>query len=153
MTPSEKRDYVNSILNRCLEYLVDLGFVTNESLQGRAIYSRCDMNERLESLQFLAAASIDDVGHPVLVFNIDHDIRTLAWAIAHESVHLAQICKGEWEPFQGYSVWKGKKYTNLTADDSNYSSPNYQPWEAEAKNMENKVRELMYEQFPSFRCL
>lgn len=153
MILDEKKIAVDTILNTCLGCLVDLGFVSKESFEGKEIYSRYDMSERLASLQFFAAASIDDIGRPVLVFNIEHNIKVLAWAIAHEAVHLAQVCKGEWEPFQGYSVWKGQRYTNLAADDPNYSSPDHQPWEAEAEHMEEKVRELMYERLPVLKNL
>lgn len=153
MSFDEKKKDVDTILGTCLGCLVDLGFVCEQAFEGKRIYSRYDMNERLASLQFFAATSIDDAGRPVLIFNIEQSLKALAWAIAHEAIHLAQICKEEWEPFQGYSIWKGRKYENLPGDDPSYSSPDHQPWEAEAEAIEEKVRELMYERLPSLKNL
>lgn len=153
MSLDEKKNVIDTILSTCLGCLVDLNYISAQEFEGKGIYSRHDMNDRLASLQFFAAASIDDAGRPVLVFNIEQNIKALAWAIAHEAVHLAQICKGDWEPFQGYSIWKGQKYTTLAADDPNYSSLAHQPWEADAESVEEKVRELMYERLPTLKNL
>ncbi len=153
MSLDEKKKAIDTILSTCLGCLVDLGFISAQEFEGKAIYSRCDMNDRLASLQFFAGASIDDIGRPVLVFNIEQNVQALAWAIAHEAVHLAQICKGDWEPFQGYSTWKGQRYDNLPAENPNYSSPEHQPWEAEAEGIEEKVRELMHQRLPALKNL
>lgn len=146
---SEKKDLVDQIFEACLICLVELKFVSSNDFEDKGIYSRCDMNDKLENLQFFAGSSIDDIGRPVLVFNIDQNIKALAWAIAHEAVHIAQICKGDWEPFQGYSTWKGEKFDNLEADDPNYSSNAHQPWEFEAKEMEGKVWERLCIKLPA----
>jgi len=147
MSNQDKHKVVNLIIGICLGYLVETDFVEQEWINGKW-YSRYDMNERLQNLQFVAAASIDDIGRPVVVFNMSHNIKAIAWGMAHEAIHLAQICKGDWEPFQGYSVWKGKEYKNLPATDVNYFSIDHQPWEVEAKGLEEKVRQAIYEKLP-----
>lgn len=111
----EIKKAVDTILNTCLRCLVELGHASAGHLGGNEIYARCDLNDRLASSEFFAAASIDDIGRPELIFKTEHSIRALAWVIAHEAVHITQICKGDWEPFQGYSTWKGQSYTNLAA--------------------------------------
>ena len=111
------------------------------------------MNDRLSSLEFLAAASIDNAGRPFVAFNSNYNLKAIAWGIAHEAIHIAQICKGDWEPFEGYSVWKGQKYANLEATDPNYSSIEHQPWEWEAESLEEEVRKAMNERLPTLNDL
>lgn len=153
MNNDPKKGAVDAVLKACLQYLIDIGFINPEDFEGRIIDTRCDMNERLSEKGFYAAASIDDIGRPVLIYNIEHRMRDLACAIAHESIHIAQICKGDWEPFQGYSEWKGKKYTNLAASDPNYNSPEHQPWEAEVYKLEEKVIAYLFEKLPNLKNL
>lgn len=148
MIDIEKSQAVQAMLEACLYHLVEAGFAAASDFASKQISIRCDMNERLDSLSFFAAASIDDIGRPVLIFNADHSLEALAWVVAHEAVHIAQICKGDWEPFKGYSVWKCRKHNNLAATDPNYFSLSYQPWEAEAKELEEGVRNAIYEKFP-----
>ena len=63
----------------------------------------------------------------LLLYLTESSIKALAWAIPHEAIHLAQICKKDLKPYNGYSIWKGKKFPNLTTTDPNYFSPEHQP--------------------------
>ena len=153
MSNSEKKGAVDTILKTCLYYLVDIDFAKESDFVGKIINTRCDMNDRLQSEGFFAAASIDDLGRPVLIFNIEQSMKELACAIAHEAIHIAQICKGDWEPFQGYSDWKGKKYQNLDASDPNYHSAEHQPWEAEVYEHEEKLISYLFENLPALHRL
>lgn len=139
---------VDQIIKTCIFTLVDLGFVSEEAFKGKVIDTDFSQAEKLNSLQFAAAASINKRGQPVFIINTNQSIQMIAWGIAHESVHIAQICKGVWEPRNGYSIWKGRKFENLAADDPNYFSPDYQPWEAEANQWDEKVREQLYAAVP-----
>lgn len=64
-------------------------------------------------------------------FSLERDID----ALIHESIHLAQIAKGEWVPGcgDGTSIWKGKKYKNLPSTHEQYSEE--QPWEKETQSI------------------
>ncbi len=146
------KEIVDVFLGISLGMLVETGFVSKDLID-KNWYSRFDMNHRLESDGFFAAASIDDADMPVVVFNTESTLEALAWAIPHEAIHLAQMCKKDLEPSDGFSIWKGKKYPQLKATDPNYSSPNYQPWEAEALELEESVRDALYEKFPDLKCL
>lgn len=144
------KEIVDTFISISLGKLVETDFVSRDLID-RNWYSRFDMNHRLEADEFFAAASIDEANRPVVVFNAESNIKALAWVIPHEAIHLAQICKKDLEPCNGYSLWKGKKFPNLTATDPNYFSPEHQPWEAEAKELEDLVRGALYEKLPQPR--
>jgi hypothetical protein len=141
---------VDGFIGISLGMLVESGFVPRDLID-RNWYSRFDMNHRLSSDEFFAAASIDDANRPVVVFNAESNIKALAWAIPHEAIHLAQICKKDLEPCNGYSIWKGQRFPNLSATDPNYFSQEHQPWEAEAKELEDVVRNALYEKLPQLK--
>ena len=147
---NELREIANHMLGVCLSKLVQIGLVSREQVNGRW-HSRCDLDSRLEQLGFAAAASIDDNGNPVVIFSSKLNIQGLAHTLPHEAIHLAQICSGMYEPCSGYTVWSGEKYSNLAADDPNYFSPEHQPWEAQAHELEPVVREALLTQFPILR--
>ncbi len=153
MSYEQKKGVVDEILKACLCYLVDINFVNENDFAGKIIDTRYNMNDRLKSNNFFAAASIDDLGRPVFIFNIELSMKELACATAHEAIHLAQICKGDWEPFQGYSEWKGKQYKNLDASDPNYHSSEHQPWETEAYKLEEQVKKYLFDKLPQLHGL
>ena len=120
------KDIVDILIGRLLGKLVETDFVPR-NLIDRNGYPRFDMNHRLNADEFSATASIDDANRPFVIFNTESSIKALAWAIPHEAIHLAQICKKDLKPYNGYSIWKGKKFPNLTTTDPNYFSPEHQP--------------------------
>lgn len=142
---NELRKIANCMLGICLSKLVQMKVVSREQVDGRW-YSRCNMDSRLEGLGVAAAASIDDSGCPVVIFSSRLNIQGLAYALPHEAIHLAQICSGMSKPCYGYTLWDGKKYPNLAADDPNYFSAEHQPWEAQAYKLESVVREALLAQ-------
>ena len=148
MSMEEKRKLVDTMIGVCLGFLVREGLVRREDIDGKW-YSRCDMDHRLDSTGFYGGASIDDIGRPVIVYHSQHTFAVLSHVLPHEAVHLAQICRGSWEPFQGYSIWEGQEFTNLSGDDPEYNSLEKQPWEHEAKQWEGRVRNDLLDKFPS----
>jgi hypothetical protein len=136
----------------CLGYLVEVDFISQEKASC-SWYTMCDLDKKLEDSGLLAGTSIDKNNRPFIAYRSKITPRELITAIPHESIHLAQICKGDHEPFSGYSIWKGQKYINLTYDDPNYFSAEHQPWEAEAKTLEEKVRQVLLEKIPKLKRL
>lgn len=91
-------------------------------------------NKRLSRQGFRAAATADGLTPVMLLatsFTLEQDID----ALIHESIHLAQIMKGDLVPGygDGTMIWKGKRYPCLPAGDKAYL--NDQPWEAEAAEL------------------
>jgi len=146
---SDLKEIVDTFMGVCLQYLVDSGFVTESQIQGNW-YSR-DGSDRLAAQSLAAAVSIDNANRPVVLFNTNLPLKAIIYTIPHEAVHLAQICKGDFEPLKGESLWKGEIFENLPAEDPNYFSG--QPWEAEARDLENGVREALFKRCPSLEQL
>lgn len=144
----DRKQIVDTMIGVCLGYLVSEGQVQRQDIEGKW-YSRCDMDDRLDSAGFHGGASVDDLGRPVIVFHSRQTFETLSHVLPHESVHLTQLCRGDWKPFQGYSLWKGQKFPHLKGDDPDYSSQDKQPWEYEAKQWEQRVRKALVEKFPT----
>jgi len=147
---SEVLRAANHMISVCLSELIKIGLVSLEQVNNRW-YLKCNQDSRLEQFGFAAAVSIDENKMPVLFFNSKLTLQGLVYTLPHEAIHLAQICSGMSEPCSGYTVWKGKKYPTLAADDPNYFSLEYQPWEAQAKELEPVVREALLIQFPFLR--
>jgi len=136
----------------CLGYLVEIDFISKE--KASCFWYTCsDIDKKLEDSGLLAGTSIDRNNRPFIAYRSKISMKDLIKAIPHESIHLAQIRKGDYEPLSGYSIWKGKKYINLNCDDPNYFSAEHQPWEAEAKSLEEKVRQVLLEKIPDLKCL
>jgi hypothetical protein len=140
MDPSEFKTNLDTSTQICLGYLIQKGFVTKEDL-APGWYSRFDQTDRLEANDFAAGCTFDDNGTIIITFNLNRPFDELLWAIPHESVHIAQLAKGDWDPQIGYSFWKGERYENLSGEDENYYLN--QPWEAEAKSFEDELREYL----------
>jgi len=143
------KDIVDTFMGLCLRYLVDKGFVARSEIQGNW-YSR-EASDQLEKGSFVAAASIDNAGRPVVLFNTNMPLKAIIYSIPHEDVHLAHICKGDLEPLKGKSLWKEKVFCTLPGDDPNYFSG--QPWEAEAQDLEKEVRTALFEKCPGMEEL
>ncbi|GHD57108.1 hypothetical protein [Jeongeupia chitinilytica] len=93
----------------------------------------------LHDLQAAAAATCID-NTPTMILANDWDLECDSYAIAHETIHLAQILKGDLVPIphDGANVmWKGKKFRILNGDAEDYYSA--QPWEGEAREFLNKL--------------
>lgn len=121
-----------------LRYLVKTGFLSKAVMSG-AFYVAVDAS-KLEKPKFAAGASIDPAGRPFIAIRPGLNAGRpdlIAQVIAHESIHLAQIIKGDLDPRKGYSLWKGERHKNLSGDDSAYFED--QPWESEAQALEGEV--------------
>jgi len=152
MNQDIKHKAVDSMLMVCMRFLASKGLVSAEQFD-TAVITRCDMDDRLASEGKYAAASIDDIGRPVVIFHSRLSYEALSHAIPHEAVHLAQLLRGDWEPYQGYSVWQGKRYENLPSSDPDYNSLEKQPWEHEAKQWETTTRGSMLDALPALQDL
>ena len=72
-------------------------------------------------------------------FRLENDIE----ALIHESIHLAQILKGDLVPGcgDGTMIWKGQKYNKLPATHERYFDD--QPWEEESRRLCPIVRKKL----------
>jgi len=149
MNHTETKEIIVHIAVHCLDILIKRGFVSADEINQSRWYVELDVDGRLNKEQFFSAASIDDQNRPFLLFSPRVSLQALAFSIPHEVVHLAQICKGDWLPCYGYSIWKGERVERVEAGDPSYTIG--QPWEAEASEIDNNLREKMYETFPMFK--
>ena len=149
MTHAETKAMITDLAVRCLDILVKRGFVSVDQINASRWYVELDVNGRLKNEQFSAATSVDSQNRPFLLFNPSAAPKELAFSIPHEVIHLAQICKGDWLPCYGYSVWKGKRIERIEAGNPSYTTA--QPWEAEASAIDNDIRGKMYEALPMFK--
>lgn len=90
--------------------------------------------EKLAKLNFRAAATAEGE-YPVMILSDDFCLEKDIDALIHESIHLAQMIKGDYEPGygDGISTWKGKAYHNLPSNHERYFED--QPWEAEVRRI------------------
>jgi hypothetical protein len=116
----------------CLGELVRLGHIAPADVNGRW-HIRINA-DKLVKRGLAGAATVDDHHCAVLYLTSDLTVEGLMHVIAHEVVHLAQICRGDLIPMYGYQVWRGEPYPSLAADDPDYFS--HQPWEVEAKALQ-----------------
>jgi hypothetical protein len=98
-------------------------------------------DSKLEGHSFAGAATIDRNNRAVLYLHSRLTIDGMLMVIAHEVVHLAQICKGDLIPMYGFQIWKGKEYISLPADSPDYFKA--QPWEKEAREFEPLLLEYL----------
>lgn len=128
----------------CLDKLVQIGLVTTEQVSGswRVQFS----DARLVPHQMFSAASIDKNGTPVIYIRTNCTKEQLMYALAHEAVHLAQICAGDLVPEYGRKFWKGTSYPSLLAEDPNYVAS--QPWESEAADLQPVLFEVLKQKYP-----
>ncbi|MDC7690052.1 hypothetical protein [Vogesella indigofera] len=146
----ELRRLFEAFVVHCLSRLVDQGFVTaNQINQSNWYVLLADDNSRLVSEGFLAGTSLDNNQRPYIVFDTQQSLRDQIWAIPHEAIHLAQICKGDFLPCWGYSLWKGRRFEKLAADHPKYFED--QPWEKEARALEDPIRKHFYQTYPDLR--
>ena len=123
----------------CLQKLIEIGKVEREEVNGRWYVEFNETNS--DSKGMAGAATLDDNNHPVVYLSPRLiALEGLMFLIAHETVHLAQICKGDFIPLYGFSIWKGQEYVLLPPDHPDYSA---QPWEAEANELSPVLLEYL----------
>lgn len=149
MDRTEIKEFVETLAAHCLNILVKSGFVSAEQINESRWYVKLDESGKLDKELFFAAASVDEQHRPFMLFNPCKSLQALAYAVPHEVIHLAQLCKGDWLPCYGYSIWKGVRIERVEADDPAYITG--QPWEAEAHAMDEGLRAKMYETFPMLK--
>lgn len=121
------------LVGLCLQELISLGRVTREQVNGIWYVEFNDV--KLQAKGFGGAATLDRLNRPVIYLSSRLNIEGLMFVIAHETVHLMQICKGDFVPFNGFSIWKGKEYVLLPHDDPDYFEA--QPWEQQANELQH----------------
>jgi hypothetical protein len=143
MTTENSRDLMievaKGLIGACLCKLVELNRVTIEQVNGKWRVEFSD--ERLVPRQMFSAASIDRDGKPVIYIRTTSTLEQLKFAIAHEAIHLAQICAGDLVPEYGRQFWKGTAYPSLQAGNPNYIAT--QPWEEEAADLQPVILEYL----------
>lgn len=132
-------DLAQQAVNFCLLKLIDLGLISLNEVNGKW-YIQFD-ESRLESKGFGAAATLDIEGIPVMYLLPTLNVRGLARAISHESVHLMQLCRGDLVPRLGCQIWRGVAYKTLPADSPDYFEA--QPWEQEARDLQPMLLDVL----------
>ena len=112
-----QQEAISVIVKFCLRYLVKMGRVSESQIRGRVTIDWGSSKE-LKGHGLAAAASQDSENRAVLKLDTTLPFAELVWAIPHEAVHVAQICRGDLllPPGEG-TYWKGTRYTTLGASD------------------------------------
>ena len=117
----------NLLMGLCLKKLVEMARVRHEQVNRNW---RIEFDgTKLQTKKLGAATTLDSNNQLVVYLPPPVNVEHVMFLIAHEAVHVAQICRGDYFPFFGFSVWKEQEYVSLPAEDPGYAS---QPWEAEA---------------------
>jgi len=150
MFDEREKETLLVLLRFCLKQLVDDGYVEQADVVGRFHVDFGAVGELARSGQ--AAATVQDQeGHAVVLLDPIFGLRAAIWAIPHEAVHVAQICRGDLKnPRREIKLWKGKLYESLPPDDPRYSD---QPWEAEAFSLDRALRKAMREHYAELNSL
>ena len=148
----EKRDLIMGLVKFCLMYLVEKNYVLLEQVQ-QNYWIQFDDDAQLQQQGLLAAVTRDDEGHAMLLVDWARPLSATIWALPHEAIHLAQICKGDLVHQKGRTLWKEQAYTSLDAEHPDYFSSDLQPWEAEAKSLESELRTAMLDKYPDLKSL
>lgn len=134
-----KRECAERLIWICLRKLVGLGKVTPAEVNHRW-YVEFD-ERRLGNSNFAGATTLDAGGRAVMLLPVEFTLEKLMFLVAHEVVHLVQICKGELIPMSGFQIWKGEEFLSLPADSPDYFSA--QPWEDEANELHPILLEFL----------
>lgn len=132
MDEADLREVAVALVVLCLEELVCLGRVEPADVN-RRWYVVIDP-ERLASRDLAGAVTLDGRGGVVLLLLPNLSIEGLLGVVAHEVVHLVQMCRGELVPLRGCHAWKEDLYETLPAGHPDYFLA--QPWEAEAAELQ-----------------
>ncbi len=134
-----KKEVAELFTGLCLQKLVELGKVEREQVNGKWYV---EFNEtKLKSKGLAGAATLDVFNRPVMYLLPELSLKGLMWIVAHETVHLMQICKGDLIPEYGYKIWKGQKYQSLPNEHPDYFEA--QPWEKEADELHSILLEYL----------
>ncbi len=126
-----KQEVAELFVGLCLQKLVEMEKVERQQVNGKWYV---EFNAaKLQRKGFGGAASLDCNNRPVIYLLPQLNVDGLMFVIAHEAVHLAQICRGDFVPLFGFSIWKAQEYVLLSVDDPKYTEA--QPWEAEADDL------------------
>lgn len=129
------------IVRKGLNYLVLTGFVDTEAIGNFYYASSPAFDKILDSKNLAGAVTEHEEGYPMVMILSKLKSNVLLEIISHEVIHLAQYFKGDYKPSINKTFWKGKEYRALEASDENYFNPKYQPWETQARKLENDVLE------------
>jgi hypothetical protein len=139
------KEVADLFVGLCLQKLIELGHVEREQVNGRWYV---EFNEtKLMGKGFGGATTLDPRNQPVVYLLPQLNVQGLMFVIAHEAVHLMQICKGELIPGFGFSIWRGQEYLALEHDHPEYFEA--QPWEKEARELEGVLLEHLKSNVPS----
>jgi hypothetical protein len=139
----ENESVIERTVNLVIDALRQMNFFEGNSMP--VVWHLRWNSKALSSRRFRAAATAHG-NEPVMVlpedFNLERDIA----ALIHESIHLAQIAKGDFVPGygDGTAIWKGQRYNILSSGHDRYFKD--QPWEEEAQNIFPDVVKIMNEQ-------
>src|SRR5918912_635426 len=100
-----KKEVAELFTGLCLQKLVELGKVEREQVNGKW-YVEFNVT-KLKNKGLAGAATLDSFDRPVMYLLPELNLDGLMWIVAHEAVHLMQICKGDLIPDYGYKIWKG----------------------------------------------
>jgi len=143
MSKDELLEIAEACVILCLRELVQLGHIVPAEVNGRW-HIRISA-DKLAKRGLAGAVTPDDHHLVVLYLTPELTVEGLMHVIAHEVIHLAQICRGDLIPMYGYQVWRGEPYPSLTADDPDYFS--HQPWEVEAKALQPILLRVLQAKF------
>jgi hypothetical protein len=134
-----EKEVAEVLVGLCLKKLVELGKVEREQVNGNWYV---EFNEaKLQSKGLAGAATLDRANQPVVYLLPNLNPNGLMHIVAHEVVHLMQICKGDLIPYFGYMIWKGQKYKSLPNNHPDYFEA--QPWEKEAADLQPMLLEYL----------
>jgi hypothetical protein len=142
-----KREFAEALVVLGLRKLVELGKVTPEEVNHRW-YVKFDAR-RLENSKFAGGATLDESNRAVMVLPPEFTPESLMTLVAHEVVHLAQMCKGELIPMFGFQIWKGEEFLSLPANSPDYFTA--QPWEKEADELQPILLEFLEKEVSKLR--
>lgn len=117
----------------CLNQLIKLGEVKPGQINNSG-WHIAFRQKTLSDKGFAGAAALDTNNRPVIYLSSNLTEKGLLYVIAHETVHLMQICKGDLIPGYGSQIWKGKSYKTLPANHPDYFE--HQPWEKDAERLQ-----------------
>lgn len=141
-----KKELAELFVGLCLGELVSLGRVTREQVNGNWYVEFNDA--KLQANGFVGAATLDLMNRPVVYLSSRLNVKGLMCVIAHEVIHLMQICKGDLLPCNGFKLWKGQPYRSLPHDDPDYIEA--QPWEREADELQPQLMKHLESKVDSF---
>jgi len=139
------QETISAVVEFCLRCLVKMKDVSEDQLRHRVCVD-WNSSERLRRCKLAAAVTQDNEGRAVLKLDRTLSLGVLVWAIPHEAVHIAQICRGDLRYLPDrITYWKGRLCRAMDADDPDYF---HQPWEAEAELLGPKLRAAIVEKCP-----